>query len=434
MLERVGLPREAVDRYPSQFSGGQRQRIAVARALICEPKLVVCDEAVSALDLSTQAQVLNLLADLRDERGLSYLFIAHDISVVQFLAQRVVVLYRGQVMESGPAAAVTESPQHPFTQALVAASPVPRPGRTGRAAETARIPWRPDGGCSGGVAGGLSVQPAVPARHGTLRLPASGPPPGGRRRRRLPLRLTPARSPTSGSFPRMNHPTHLRTDHVSEAFGITNTLPKFSWTPPRGTVRQTAYQLTANNGWDTGRVDSGAHLFVPYTGPSLGSRDRFEWKVRTWNTGADGIETESGWSEADGRGTGPPAPRRLDRPVDRSRRAGDPGAGGAPRLCAAPGIHPGIRTGIRAGVCHRPRDLRVLHQRAAGGGPTAHPRLHELPQHPAGPDVRRRRPAARRIQQRAGGPHGRLVPGILRFHPRRRHVRDADGLPGAAGD
>jgi oligopeptide/dipeptide ABC transporter ATP-binding protein len=127
MLDRVGLPRDAVDRYPSQFSGGQRQRISVARALICDPKLVVCDEAVSALDLSTQAQVLNLLADLRDERGLGYLFIAHDIAVVQFLAQRVVVLYRGQVMESGPAAAVTENPKHPFTQALVAASPVPRP-------------------------------------------------------------------------------------------------------------------------------------------------------------------------------------------------------------------------------------------------------------------------------------------------------------------
>ncbi|MHA7287663.1 oligopeptide/dipeptide ABC transporter ATP-binding protein [Arthrobacter sp. MDT3-44] len=127
MLERVGLPRDAVDRYPSQFSGGQRQRISVARALICDPKLVVCDEAVSALDLSTQAQVLNLLADLRDERGLGYLFIAHDIAVVQFLAQRVVVLYRGQVMETGPAAAVTEDPKHPFTQTLVAASPVPRP-------------------------------------------------------------------------------------------------------------------------------------------------------------------------------------------------------------------------------------------------------------------------------------------------------------------
>ncbi|MFH5879426.1 oligopeptide/dipeptide ABC transporter ATP-binding protein [Arthrobacter sp. NA-172] len=132
MLERVGLAGDAVDRYPSQFSGGQRQRISVARALICEPQLVVCDEAVSALDLSTQAQVLNLLADLRDERGLSYLFIAHDISVVQFLAQRVVVLYRGQVMEAGPTAAVTESPKHPFTQALVAASPVPRPAEQAR--------------------------------------------------------------------------------------------------------------------------------------------------------------------------------------------------------------------------------------------------------------------------------------------------------------
>ena len=83
----------------------------------------------------------------------------------------------------------------------------------------------------------------------------------------------------------MNHPTHLRTDHLSEAFGITNTLPGFSWTPPQGTVRQVAYQLTASNGWDTGRVDGGTHGFVPYGGPALGSRDRFEWTVRTWNAG-----------------------------------------------------------------------------------------------------------------------------------------------------
>lgn len=129
LLERVGLPREAVDRYPAQFSGGQRQRIAIARALICNPTLVVCDEAVSALDLSTQAQVLNLLVDLRDERQLSYLFIAHDISVVKFIAHRVVVLYRGQVMESGPTGLVTTSPKHPFTAALLAASPVPRPAQ-----------------------------------------------------------------------------------------------------------------------------------------------------------------------------------------------------------------------------------------------------------------------------------------------------------------
>ncbi|NEM92270.1 oligopeptide/dipeptide ABC transporter ATP-binding protein [Galbitalea soli] len=127
MLESVGLPAEAVSRYPRQFSGGQRQRIAVARALITQPELVICDEPVSSLDLSTQAQVLNLLADLRADRGLSYLFIAHDIAVVSFLAQRVVVLYRGQVMESGPSREVTENPRHPFTQALTAASPVPRP-------------------------------------------------------------------------------------------------------------------------------------------------------------------------------------------------------------------------------------------------------------------------------------------------------------------
>lgn len=127
MLQAVGLPADAVDRYPRQFSGGQRQRISVARALITEPKLVICDEPVSSLDLSTQAQVLNLLADLRAERGLSYLFIAHDIAVVSFLAQRVVVLYRGQIMESGPAHEVTVTPRHPFTKALTAASPVPRP-------------------------------------------------------------------------------------------------------------------------------------------------------------------------------------------------------------------------------------------------------------------------------------------------------------------
>ncbi|AMB57607.1 oligopeptide/dipeptide ABC transporter ATP-binding protein [Microterricola viridarii] len=127
MLEQVGLPRDAVNRMPRQFSGGQRQRIAVARALITRPSLVVCDEPVSALDLSTQAQVLNLLADLRDDLGLSYLFIAHDMAVVRMLAQRVIVLYRGQVMEEGQTTAVMGQPQHPFTQALLAASPVPNP-------------------------------------------------------------------------------------------------------------------------------------------------------------------------------------------------------------------------------------------------------------------------------------------------------------------
>src|SRR4051812_27022669 len=126
-LESVGLPGDALDRYPAQFSGGQRQRIAIARALVCDPKVVVLDEPVSALDLSTQAQVLNLLADLRDQRGLSFLFIAHDLGVVRFLSRRTVVLYRGQIMETGPVEAVNSAPRHPYTVALTAAAPVPRP-------------------------------------------------------------------------------------------------------------------------------------------------------------------------------------------------------------------------------------------------------------------------------------------------------------------
>jgi len=126
-LESVGLPGDAAGRYPAQFSGGQRQRVAIARALVCDPRVLVLDEPVSALDLSTQAQVLNLLADLRDQHGLAFLFIAHDLGVVRFLAQRVVVLYRGQVMETGPVEAVTQAPRHPYTAALTAAAPVPRP-------------------------------------------------------------------------------------------------------------------------------------------------------------------------------------------------------------------------------------------------------------------------------------------------------------------
>jgi peptide/nickel transport system ATP-binding protein len=126
-LESVGLPADAADRYPAQFSGGQRQRIAIARALVCDPEVVVLDEPVSALDLSTQATVLNLLADLRDSRGLAFLFIAHDLGVVRFLSQRAVVLYRGQVMEEGPVEPVTRAPRHPYTVALTSAAPVPRP-------------------------------------------------------------------------------------------------------------------------------------------------------------------------------------------------------------------------------------------------------------------------------------------------------------------
>lgn len=136
MLERVGLPPEAAARYPGQFSGGQRQRISIARALMLSPKLVICDEVVSALDLSVQAQILNLLQDLRDAQGLSYLFISHDLQVVRYLCDRTVVLYRGRVVESGPADVVSEQRAHPYTDALYQAAPVhdPREQRARRSA------------------------------------------------------------------------------------------------------------------------------------------------------------------------------------------------------------------------------------------------------------------------------------------------------------
>jgi peptide/nickel transport system ATP-binding protein len=128
VLTKVGLQAEAADRYPRNFSGGQRQRIAIARALIVKPKLIVLDEPVSALDLSTQAQVLNLLADLSQSENVGFLFVAHDLDVVRFLSDDVVVLYKGRVMEYGNVENVVVDPKHPYTKTLTAAAPVPDPG------------------------------------------------------------------------------------------------------------------------------------------------------------------------------------------------------------------------------------------------------------------------------------------------------------------
>jgi peptide/nickel transport system ATP-binding protein len=150
VLRTVKLDPDHMKRFPHEFSGGQRQRIGVARALAVDPKLIICDEAVSALDVSIQAQMINLLSDLQDELGVAYLFITHDLSVVRYLADEVSVMYLGQIVEHGPTEAVFEEPKHPYTRGLLAAVPSADPAR--RTVEVRVLgdvpsPARPPSGC-----------------------------------------------------------------------------------------------------------------------------------------------------------------------------------------------------------------------------------------------------------------------------------------------
>ena len=152
LLEMVGLDASYVRRFPHEFSGGQRQRIGIARALATEPSFIVADEPISALDVSIQAQIVNLLDDLKDELGLTYLFIAHDLSMVRHLSDRVAVMYLGRLVETGSCSDVFQSPRHPYTRALMAAMPVASPARIGRRITTTLQgeipnPAEPPAGC-----------------------------------------------------------------------------------------------------------------------------------------------------------------------------------------------------------------------------------------------------------------------------------------------
>ena len=144
LVDRVKLPSDSMDRLPREFSGGQRQRVAIARALALQPRLIVCDEPVSALDLSTQARVLDLFLEIQQTLGVSYLFVSHDLDVIRHVSHRVAVMFKGEIVEQGLAEKVTEHPEHPYTQRLLLASPVPDPDkqaqrRTERRAHTAAM-------------------------------------------------------------------------------------------------------------------------------------------------------------------------------------------------------------------------------------------------------------------------------------------------------
>jgi peptide/nickel transport system ATP-binding protein/oligopeptide transport system ATP-binding protein len=164
LLIQVGLRPDHMDRYPRQFSGGQRQRIGIARAIALDPSFIVADEPVSSLDVSVQAQIVNLLQDLQTTKGLSYLFVAHDLAVVRHIADRVVVMYLGRIMEVGPKSEIYATPHHPYTQALLSAAPEPDPDR-----EDTRIILEGDAPNSSGTIVGCAFHTRCPIAQNVCR-------------------------------------------------------------------------------------------------------------------------------------------------------------------------------------------------------------------------------------------------------------------------
>ena len=312
LMRLVGLRVEYMPRFPHAFSGGQRQRIGIARALALNPRLVVADEPVSALDVSVQAQILNLLLELQERMGLTYLFVSHDLSVVKHISDRVAVMYVGQMVEMGERDEVFSHPQHPYTAALLASVPKPDPRqrslRDPLPGEVAN-PAEPPSGCY--------FHPRC--EFATERCKVERPiweeiSPGHFVRCHRARELDSGRRCTfliraRGDVKENDalRARRLRCEHAIDPLGVDVARPALSWIPDsdRGDETQTSYQILISGTpdgpdhdrgdiWDSGRVSSDVCEGVPYDGRALMSRERCWWKVRLW----DRDRHPGPWSEA----------------------------------------------------------------------------------------------------------------------------------------